>query len=364
MAESNSTGIGEKKFNTKIQKITHLYDLSSELVEAVNLIKSNEVVAFPTETVYGLGANALDEKAVKKIFQAKGRPSDNPIIVHISSYEMFTEVTSLKSNLEIIKKLQKCFWPGPLTLIVPKSDKVPYITTGGLETIAVRMPINPIALALISQSKTPIAAPSANISGKPSPTTAIDVYEDMQGKIALILDGGNSEIGLESTVLDVSDIKRNPTILRPGKVTRREIEECLGMQVDIFDITLLSDGRKELQAKSPGLKYRHYAPKAEVILVNDIDTFIKEYSILKTKFANIGLIFDEKYISPLQSRDVSFKGEVIYSYASLEEFASNLYFKLREMDKKNVPIIIILFNESQGLAEAIKNRLVKASSKK
>ena len=270
-----------KRYATKIQPITNYSNLSNEIQEAAILIKSNEIVAFPTETVYGLGANALNAEAVAKIFQAKGRPSDNPIIVHVSSFEMFTLVTSDIARSDMVKKLQERFWPGPLTLIVQKSNQVPYITTGNLETVAVRMPNNPIALALIHESNLPIAAPSANISGSPSPTTASDVFEDMNGKIPLIIDGGKSEIGLESTVLDISNSSKSPIILRPGKITQIEIEECLGIEVEIFDISTLKAENVEnfeVKAKSPGMKYRHYAPKAEVELVSDFNSLITMYN--------------------------------------------------------------------------------------
>ncbi len=352
----------KKYYSTRIQKISDYSNLSNELADAANLIKNNEVVAFPTETVYGLGANALNEKAVNKIFQAKGRPSDNPIIVHVSSFEMFREVTSNEIPTELVTKLQKRFWPGPLTLIVPKSGQVPYVTTGSLETIAVRMPIHPIALALIENSELPIAAPSANISGSPSPTTAQDVFEDMQGRIPLIIDGGKSEIGLESTVLDISDPLRKPTILRPGKITRSEIEDCIGLSINVFDISKIQKEHSDVQIKSPGMKYRHYAPKAEVELVSDLESLFSRFESSKEHFSKIGIILENQYLTALKDK---IKDNIIYySYSSLEEFGSNLYFKLREMDKSNVSLIIIQFNQVSGFGEAIFNRLIKASSKK
>lgn len=354
----------EKKYTTKIQSITNFSNLSVEMREAADLIKSNEVVAFPTETVYGLGANAFSAEAVSKIFQAKGRPADNPIIVHVFSYEMFIQVTSEIARLDLVKKLQKRFWPGPLTLIVQKSNQVPYITTGNLETVAVRMPNNPIALALIRESNLPIAAPSANISGSPSPTTALDVFEDMNGKIPLIIDGGKSEIGLESTVLDISNPVKKPIILRPGKITQSEIEECLGTEVEIFDISTLKTGNGEVKARSPGMKYRHYAPKAEVELLSDFNSFKAMFNEKRMKKDKIGLILDNKYLSRLKTESLLASDVQLYHYSTLEEFASNLYFKLREMDKKQVSVIIILFNETTGIGKAIQNRLLKASTKK
>lgn len=353
-----------KLYSTRIQKISNYSNLSIDLAEAANLIKNNEVVAFPTETVYGLGANALSEEAVNKIFQAKGRPSDNPIIVHISNIEMFKNVTSPDLSQELVTKLQKRFWPGPLTLIVPKSEKIPYVTTGGLETIAVRMPIHPIALGLIKESGLPIAAPSANISGSPSPTTAQDVFDDMHDRIPLIIDGGQSEIGLESTVLDISDPLRTPMILRPGKITRSEIESCLGIPIDIFDVSKIQKDHSKVQVKSPGMKYRHYAPKAEVELVSDLKDLFASIEASRDHFSKIGIILEKQYVSKFKAQ---LKGEnniVFYSYSSLNEFGTNLYFKLREMDKMNVSLIIIQFNQVSGFGEAIFNRIFKASSKK
>lgn len=360
----NTTTNTNFKFETKIIQISDMKNISDQLKEAVELLQSNELVAFPTETVYGLGANAFEENAVKKIFQAKGRPADNPIIVHVSSYEMFQEVTAVKHNKEEIKRLQECFWPGPLTLIVQKSDKVPYVTTGELETVAVRMPVHPMALALIKESNLPIAAPSANISGKPSPTTALDVFEDMQGKISLILDGGMCEIGLESTVLDMSDPTRKPIILRPGKVTKQQIERCLGKEIDILNVADVTENKTPIKARSPGMKYRHYAPKADVILTRSIGEFLASYNDSKLKYQAIGLIYDAKYGTTVVENGIKVPEELTYTYQTIEQFGSNLYFKLRELDNKRVSLIIIQFSDSDGFGEAILNRLQKASSKK
>ena len=364
MTSKINTHNSSNKFNTKIIKVSESSPLTKDLIDAIELIKAGEVVAFPTETVYGLGANALNANAVSKIFKAKGRPADNPIIVHVSSYEMFSEVTSIQAHHDDIRKLQHSFWPGPLTLIVAKSEKVPYITTGNLETVAVRMPVHPVALELIKQSNIPIAAPSANISGRPSPTTAQDVFEDMKGKIPMIIDAGHSIIGLESTVLDISDPNRTPMILRPGKITKDQIEACIGKKIEILDVNDILQKTTNLKVKSPGLKYRHYAPKADVVLVSNLNDFLDSYNELKQQKKSIGIICDSKHLPDLKNKDIIVEKSLIYNYSTLEEFGSNLYLKLRELDAKNVSTILIIFNEKRGFAEAIFNRLVKASSKK
>ena len=216
---------------------------------------------FPTETVYGLGANALDETAAKKIYAAKGRPSDNPLIAHISCLE---ELEPLVAYIpEAGRKLAEAFWPGPLTMVFPKSDIVPYGTTGGLDTVAVRMPSDPVANRLIKLAGVPVAAPSANTSGRPSPTTAQHVWQDMEGKIEMILDGGPVGIGVESTIVDVSgDV---PTLLRPGAITMEMLRETVG-QVEI-DPAIQAPPSADLRPKAPGMKYRHYAPHADLQLV-------------------------------------------------------------------------------------------------
>ena len=229
-----------------------------ELLEAAEILRSGGLVAFPTETVYGLGANALDEAAAKKIYAAKGRPSDNPLIAHISSME---ELPALVREIpEAGRKLAEKYWPGPLTMIFPKKDVVPYGTTGGLDTVAVRMPSDPVANRLIKLAGIPVAAPSANTSGRPSPTRAEHVIEDMDGKIEMILDGGQVGIGVESTIVDVSGPV--PTLLRPGAVTLEMLRETLG-QVEV-DPAILGPVKGDVKPKAPGMKYRHYAPKADM----------------------------------------------------------------------------------------------------
>ena len=228
-----------------------------ELAEAAAVLKSGGLVAFPTETVYGLGGNALDEDAARKIYAAKGRPSDNPLIAHISCA---AELAPLVREIpEAGRKLMEAFWPGPLTMIFPKSSKVPYGTTGGLDTVAVRMPDDPVASRLIELAGVPVAAPSANTSGRPSPTTADHVWQDMNGRIDMIIDGGPVGIGVESTIVDVSSPV--PSVLRPGAITMEMLREVLG-EVAV-DPAILGPMKEDVKPKAPGMKYRHYAPKAE-----------------------------------------------------------------------------------------------------
>lgn len=242
-----------------IEDRNHIKD--EELKEAARILRSGGLVAFPTETVYGLGGNALDEDAARKIYAAKGRPSDNPLIAHVSCVE---EVEPLVKEIpEAGRKLMEAFWPGPLTMIFPKSEKVPYGTTGGLDTVAIRMPDDPVANRLIALAGVPVAAPSANTSGRPSPTTADHVWQDMNGRIDMIIDGGPVGIGVESTIVDVSSAV--PAVLRPGAITMEMLEEVLG-EVSV-DPAILGPLSADVRPKAPGMKYKHYAPKADLTLV-------------------------------------------------------------------------------------------------
>lgn len=247
---------------TKRIKINDTQNINDdELKEAAQILRDGGLVAFPTETVYGLGGNALDEKAAGKIYAAKGRPSDNPLIAHVSCA---AEVTPLVKYIpEAGQKLMDAFWPGPLTIIFPKSDIVPYATTGGLDTVAIRMPVDPIANRMIALAGVPVAAPSANTSGRPSPTTADHVWQDLNGKIEMIIDGGPVGIGVESTIVDVSsDV---PAVLRPGAITMEMLRDVLG-EVTI-DPAILGPMAAGVRPKAPGMKYKHYAPKADLTLV-------------------------------------------------------------------------------------------------
>lgn len=251
--------------NTKIVVIDRdkLQTADAQLWEAARILRGGGLVAFPTETVYGLGANGLDEAAARKIYAAKGRPSDNPLILHISAEEELAPL--VRKVPEAARKLMEAFWPGPLTMIFEKSGIVPYGTTGGLDTVAVRMPVDPVAGRMIKLAGVPVAAPSANLSGRPSPTTAQHVIQDMNGRIEMILDGGPVGIGVESTIVDVTGPV--PMLLRPGAVTMEMLEDAIG-EVAI-DPAVAGPVAADVKPRAPGMKYRHYAPKAELVLVED-----------------------------------------------------------------------------------------------
>lgn len=327
--------------------------------EAAALLRAGQVVAFPTETVYGLGANALDSKAVKKIYAAKGRPDDNPLIVHISDLEQIKDlVTSISPQAQI---LMNNFWPGPLTLVMAKSPLIPALVTGGLDTVAIRMPAHPIALKLIQESQLPIAAPSANISGKPSPTTALHVWQDLQGKIAGLIDGGNAGVGVESTVLDLSTAV--PTILRPGGITFEELKEVLG-EVKL-DPHL---DNKEITPKAPGMKYTHYAPEAPVIIVDG------NLAQIKTKFKGIIKQEIDKQVGLMVSQEIyqeikdklpqNFHVEIVGTRNQLALIAANLFSVLRQFDQGHVDVIYAEAYPQSGIGAAIMNRLYKAAGGK
>ena len=327
-----------------------------ELLEAAEILRSGGLVAFPTETVYGLGANALDEAAAKKIYAAKGRPSDNPLIAHISSME---ELPALVREIpEAGRKLAEKYWPGPLTMIFPKKDVVPYGTTGGLDTVAVRMPSDPVANRLIKLAGIPVAAPSANTSGRPSPTRAEHVIEDMDGKIEMILDGGQVGIGVESTIVDVSGPV--PTLLRPGAVTLEMLRETLG-QVEV-DPAILGPVKGDVKPKAPGMKYRHYAPKADMVLVEGAMEDVVDY-INREAAKAMGAGTRVGIICTRESRDLYPQGllEVIGSRSQEETVAHNLFAVLRDFDDRQVDCIFSeSFSEDQ-LGQAIMNRLCKAA---
>jgi L-threonylcarbamoyladenylate synthase len=322
---------------------------------ASDLIRRGEVVAFPTETVYGLGGNALDPSSVSKIFEIKGRPPDNPLIIHIADMKMLkTLVNEIPPKAHrIIKK----FWPGPITLILKKSKIVPEITTGGLNTVAVRIPRNKIALALIKKSCLPIAAPSANLSGRPSPTSAIHVKDDLAGKIKLILDGGNTTIGIESTVIDMT--QRIPVILRPGGISKELIEDEIG-KVLLHDSLLGKGGNKTRIYRSPGMKYQHYSPKAKVMLVEGPENHVRKKIIqLTEKLEAEG----KKVTIMTASESLKINPEKIqYMGKTLETIARNLFSNLRQADRDKVDVIIVQGIQYEKTGFAIMNRLNKAAS--
>ena len=325
--------------------------------EAGALLKSGALVAFPTETVYGLGANALDEKASAKIYAAKGRPSDNPLIIHIADMEKLAYITAEIPTAAI--KLAEKFWPGPLTMVLKKSDVVPLGTTGALNTVAVRMPSHPIALEMIRAGGGYIAAPSANTSGRPSPTLASHVADDMDGIIPMILDGGAVGIGIESTIVDLTE--EIPTILRPGFITKEMLEEVVG-EVQI-DKGLEADAKTP--PKAPGMKYRHYAPKAELLIVEGAeDAVIKKINALvKEKEAQgivAGVIGTEETVSKYQAGIVKSMG----TRTDEISISSHLYGILREFDESDAEVIYSESFEEGAMGSAIMNRLLKAAGHK
>ena len=321
-----------------------------------DILKQGGLVAFPTETVYGLGGDALNPQASMKIYAAKGRPSDNPLIVHIAEFDKLAPIVA--EVPEKAKILAEKYWPGPLTMIFPKKDIVPYGTTGGLDTVAVRMPVDPVANCLIYLAGVPIAAPSANTSGRPSPTKAEHVIEDMDGKIEMIIDGGAVGIGVESTIVDVSG--EIPILLRPGAITIEMLRETLG-QVDI-DPVILGPVSGNIKPKAPGMKYRHYAPKADMTLVEgDMDKVVA-YINEQTKKAEaegkkVGIICTEESQDMYQGGNL----EVIGSREHEETVAHNLFAVLRDFDARKVDCIFSESFSKDQLGQAIMNRLCKAA---
>ncbi len=340
---------------TKIIKISQDAPEPSKIRSAAVIIKKGGLVAFPTETVYGLGADALNPEAVKKIFNAKARPADNPLIIHIAEKKQVYEIA--EKVPKAAEKLMNKFWPGPLTIILKKTGKVPSIITGGLGKVAIRMPKSKIALALINKSGKKIAAPSANSFGRPSPTSAQHVILDLKGKIDMIIDGGNTEIGLESTVIDMSTA--TPVLMRPGKVTLEQLEEQLGRV--IVHPAILGKKKKVRIAESPGLKYKHYAPRAELVLVYGSKSRIKEKmqqiaDDYRNKGKKVGIISCSK--SHCYAADcVKFAGN------TQESFAKCLFSLFREFDKTDVDVIIVSGTEEKSLGLAVMNRLRKASTR-
>lgn len=341
----------------RIQSNTEPFTMAEEeeLRRAGEILKQGGLVAFPTETVYGLGGDALNRDSSRKIYGAKGRPSDNPLIVHINCFEdMYPIVAEVPDEA---RKLADAFWPGPLTMILPKSDKVPYETTGGLDTVAVRMPSHPIARKLIGYGGGYVAAPSANTSGKPSPTVAKYVEEDMMGKIDVIVDGGAVGIGLESTIIDLT--VNPPQILRPGYVTETMLEQVLG-KVDT-DATILRNDSGQAP-KAPGMKYRHYAPKGELTIVagdaKQVVTYINGQAEADREMGHkVGVIGTEEVLE-------QYRADVVKSVGSRndeESIARHLYTILREFDDENVTRIYSEGFETDGFGQAIMNRLLKAA---
>lgn len=319
----------------------------ADLSIAGDLIRQGEVVGIPTETVYGLGADATNAKAVKKVFEAKGRPADNPLIVHISDLKMFEQVAYDIPHLAY--KLAEHFWPGPLTMIVPKRNIIPNVTSGNLSTVGVRMPSNEIARKIIEFSGKPIAAPSANISGYPSPTTAQHVINDMNGKISAIVDGGECTYGLESTVItfDSFDTVR---ILRPGYITKEQLEKYVEMV--IIDNAVLKETNPQTVA-SPGMKYKHYSPKAKVVIVKGTLPAFAEYVSHNLEEHTSSLIFDgDAKVFPFPYKTFG---------DTPEQQGKQLFAKLREFDDEGIEKVFVRCPSTDGFGLAVYNRLIRSA---
>lgn len=310
--------------------------------EAGKIIREGGLIAFPTETVYGLGANAYDARAVKSVYSAKGRPGDNPMIVHIAHFDQLEDVVS--EIPELGRQLIEVFWPGPLTLIMEKNKDIPDVTTGGLSTVGVRMPSNRTASAFLHSCRVPVAAPSANLSGKPSPTTWEDVLEDMDGRINGVLMGEPCDVGIESTVIDVTGEK--PVILRPGFITAEMITRSLGIEV-AYDPALFQDPAEkgDFHPKAPGMKYKHYAPKAQVQIVEGDEE--KALAMIATLSSH--------------ARDLGKKTALIDYGCDSRAAAKDFFSRLRELDRENVDIIYVYALPEEELGFSVMNRMLKSA---
>ncbi|MFW6028913.1 MAG: L-threonylcarbamoyladenylate synthase [Halanaerobiales bacterium] len=334
--------------------------------KASKLLKRGETVAFPTETVYGLGADARNPEAVKRIFKAKGRPQDNPLIVHIANFEQFEMVKNNNFNLDDdLFNILKAFWPGPLTVILPKSKLIADRTTANLQTVGIRMPSHPVSLSLIESSDTPLAAPSANISGFPSPTTAHHVYEDLKGKIPLIIDGGHCKVGVESTIIKIKD--EEIIILRPGGISREELANISKRKIKNNEKNI-KDERKKIEQKSPiapGMKYKHYSPETKLILYKSNFENLFNY-ITKNSNKKLALVMTKESIDKLKRKnDFDFANIELLKIGSLNkirDIANRLFYTLRELDKAEFDLIIIEKIPEKGIGEAVMNRIYKATS--
>ena len=340
---------------TEIVKIDEEQIDQEAIARAGEILKRGGLVAFPTETVYGLGGDALNENSSRLIYAAKGRPSDNPLIVHITNMEALKKIVT--EIPPAARKLAERYWPGPLTMIFHKSSAVPLATTGGLDTVAVRMPSHKTARAMIDAAGGYIAAPSANRSGRPSPTVARYVIEDLDGLVDMIIDGGEVNIGLESTIIDLTG--KVPTILRPGYVTQDMLTETLGL-VDV-DRTIL-DANSHQAPKAPGMKYRHYAPKGNLSIVEGeperVVSYINErISALQKEGRKTGVIATDETAARYHGDDIKSVG----SRRDEEVIARHLFRILREFDDDNVEVMFTESFETAGIGQAIMNRLLKAA---
>ena len=341
--------------NTKVVEININTFSPDELTEAGNIIKDGGLVAFPTETVYGLGGDGLNPESSKKIYEAKGRPSDNPLIIHIAELKDLFTITSGVSDKALL--LAEKFWPGPLTMILKKAQVVPYETTGGLDTVAVRMPDNKIALEFIKKAGGFVAAPSANLSGRPSPTKASHVENDMNGRIEMIIDGGISTIGIESTIVDMTE--EVPIILRPGFISINSLSRVVGDVV--YDATILESGSDE-PPRAPGMKYRHYAPKGDLSIVKGEKDKVIEYIRVQAEQAlsegeRVGIIATEETY-------LNYSATVVQNIGSRDDeatIARRLYAVLREFDEDGITRIYSEEFDTPNMGQAIMNRLIKAA---
>lgn len=340
---------------TLISKIDENNINKEEIKKQAEILREGKTVIFPTETVYGLGANALDEEAVSKIYKAKGRPSDNPLIVHIYDKK---QVNQLAENInEKAEIIMDKFWPGPITIILNKKDIVPMRTSGGLDTVAIRMPSNPVAKALLEEVKLPIAAPSANISGRPSPTKGIHVYHEMNNRVDGIIIGGDCTFGLESTVLDLTNDV--PMILRPGSITKEDLENVIGeVRID----PALEKKEDNIKAIAPGMKYKHYSPNADVFIVSGGEKEVAEKInalVLENNKNNI-----KSVILCMEEHKNLYKGDTIILGRDLQEVGSNLFDSLIMADKKGYDVVYTEAFENKGVGRAIMNRLLKSAGYK
>lgn len=343
---------------TRVVKID-IKNIDTEAIEdAGRIIRDGGLVAFPTETVYGLGGDAFNPRSSQKIYAAKGRPSDNPLIVHIADLSDLGKVA--KDIPDAVYKVAKAFWPGPLTMILKKVDNLPKETTGGLDTVAVRMPVHPVALDFIRAAGGFVAAPSANLSGKPSPTSSKYVIEDMFGRIEMIIDGGDSDIGLESTIIDMTS--EEPMILRPGFITQDDLLRVL-LTVNI-DETIMSDTSGKAP-KAPGMKYRHYAPKGDLTIIDGETKKVIDYinqKVLTARADNIrtGVISTDETYSFYEADAV----KTIGSRNDEASIAKNLFRILREFDDEDIDLIFAESFSNTGISMATMNRLLKAAGHK
>jgi L-threonylcarbamoyladenylate synthase len=342
---------------TEVLKVNPVNPERDIIEQAAKVIRDGGLVAFPTETVYGLGANALDEKATLKIFSAKNRPPDNPLIVHIAREDDLHLLASEVPNKA--EELAREFWPGPLTLVLPRSELLPDPPVAGLSTVAIRMPSHPVARALIDAAEVPIAAPSANLAGKPSPTSADHVLRDLEGRIDVILDGGEIVFGVESTVIDLTTSP--PTLLRPGPVTVEELQERLG-EVRVHPAASGEATAEEVIARSPGMKYKHYAPRTELLVVEGAPELLKEEIqrlVKEQKLAGkrVGVVVVEESVGDYGADFM----EVLGSRRKPRTIARNLFKVLRELDLKHLDLAIVEGIEPKRIGLAVMNRLKKAA---